>query len=206
MKEKENLIVITADKAGFEYDIHALVKAFYPACEVKVFVEENTRASSDLGLPDIDIKFTREAVLLSFIEEEGGRASFGAHKIEIGENMTRPEIKNRLKQLLYTVLSEHTGIQLPWGTLTGIRPVKIPMTMLTEGRSDRDIMEYMKKTYFISDEKGGLALEIAKGKKACLKAFTMRKVTVCTWGFPSALPHVCTVPLPLIPLPHGKNG
>lgn len=40
MMKKENLIVITTDKAGFEYDIHALVKAFYPACEVKVFVED----------------------------------------------------------------------------------------------------------------------------------------------------------------------
>ncbi len=169
MMKKDNLIVITVNNAGFEYDIHALVKAFYPACQVKVFVEENQKESSDLGLPDLDIQFTREAVLLSIIGGEGGRASFGIRKIEIDEGMARPEIKNRLKQLLYTVLSEHTGIQLPWGTLTGIRPVKIPMTMLTEGRSDGDIMEYMKETYFISDEKGGLALEIAKREKCLLE-------------------------------------
>ncbi len=169
MMKKENLIVITTDKAGFEYDIHALVKAFYPACEVKVFVEENHRESSDLGLPDLDIRFTKEAVLLSLIEGEGGRASFGVRKIAIGEDMTRPEVKNRLKQLLYTVLSEHTGKQLPWGTLTGIRPAKIPMTMLTEGKTDADIMEYMKETYFISDEKGALAIEIAKREKSLLE-------------------------------------
>lgn len=169
MMKKENLIVITTDKAGFEYDIHALVKAFYPACEVKVFVEEDQKESSDFGLPDIDIKFTREAVLLSLMEGEGSGASFGVRKIGIREGMTRPEVKNRLKQLLYTVLSEHTGIQLPWGTLTGIRPAKIPMTMLTEGRSDGEIMEYMKETYFISDEKGSLAIEIAKREKSLLE-------------------------------------
>ena len=168
MMKKENLIVITTDKAGFEYDIHALVKAFYPACEVKVFVEDQ-KESSDFGLPDIDIKFTREAVLLSLMEGEGSGASFGVRKIEIREGMTRPEVKNRLKQLLYTVLSEHTGIQLPWGTLTGIRPAKIPMTMITEGRSDGEIMEYMKETYFISDEKGSLAIEIAKREKSLLE-------------------------------------
>lgn len=164
----EQFIAVTVNQAGFEYDIHSLVKAFYPACEVKVYIGDTEKESSSPDCPDLDIKFTEEAVLLSWIAGEGGRASFGVKKVEITEAMTRPEIKNRLKQLIYVTLSEYTGRELPWGTLTGIRPAKIPMTMLEEGKTDADIMEYMKDTYLISQEKGKLAIQIAKREKSLL--------------------------------------
>lgn len=164
----ENFIAVTVNQAGFEYDIHSLVKAFYPACDVKVCIGDVEKESSSPDFPDLDIKFTGEAVLLSWIGGEGGRASFGVKKVKITEDMLRPEVKNRLKQLIYVTLSEYTGRELPWGTLTGIRPTKIPMTMLEEGKSDADIMEYMKETYLISDEKGDLAIQIAKREKFLL--------------------------------------
>ncbi len=166
--KNENFIAVTVNQAGFEYDIHSLVKAFYPACDVKVYAEEEEKESSSPEFPDLDIKFTGDAILLSVIGGEGGRASFGAKKIEITEDMPRPEVKNRLKQLIYVTLSECTGRKLPWGTLTGIRPAKIPMTMLEEGKSDGQIMEYMKNTYLISEEKGNLAIQIARREKTLL--------------------------------------
>lgn len=164
----ENFIAVTVNQAGFEYDIHSLVKAFYPACDVKVYAGDVEKESSGPEFPDLDIRFTEKAVLLSLISGGSGTASFGVKKVEITEDMPRAEVKNRLKQLIYVALSESTGKQLPWGTLTGIRPTKIPMTMLEEGRSDADIMEYMKETYFISDEKGKLAIQIARREKALL--------------------------------------
>lgn len=168
MKE-ENFIAINVNQAGFEYDIHSLVKAFYPACDVKVFIGDENEESSGAGLPDLNIHFTGEAVLISLIGGEDGTASFACKKIEISEDMPRPEIKNRLKQLIYQTLSDYTGKHLPWGTLTGIRPTKIPMAMLEEGRADDDITQYMKDTYFISDEKGDLAIQIAKREKKLLE-------------------------------------
>lgn len=167
MKE-ENLIVVTVNNAGFEYDIHSLVKAFYPACDVKVAVEE-TEESSGYGLPDLNIVFEKEAVLLSVSCGEGQTASFAANKVEISEDMPRPEVKNRLKQLIYATLSKHTGKQLPWGTLTGIRPTKIPMLLLEEGVNDEDILAYMADKYYAGEEKSRLALDIAKREKKLLE-------------------------------------
>ena len=167
MKEN-NLIVVTTNDASFEYDIHSLVKAFYPACTVKVTAEE-TVDSSDPELPDLHIMFEQEAVLVSLADGEDKTASFGAKKIEITHDMPRTEIKNRLKQLLYALLSEHTGKQLPWGTLTGIRPTKIPMAMLEEGAGEEEILKYMEDAYFTGEEKRVLALEIAKREKALLE-------------------------------------
>ena len=170
-----NLLSIVVNRAGFEYDIHSLVKAFYPAQDVKVFVSdsddgENNVTSSGGGLPDISITFSRGKISLSLIGDGNGNSNkdFCGYKVMLQPDMERGQIKNALKQLIYTALSEYTGKTLPWGTLTGIRPTKIPMTMMEENISDEDIMQYMKDTYYISEEKGTLAIDIARREKALL--------------------------------------
>lgn len=167
MKE-DRFISVTVNEGGFEYDIHSLVKAFYPECEVKVTIGEEAAEGSGEGLPDLHIQFEDQAVLLSLLGGEGNTASFGVKKIEISPDMPRPEVKNRLKQLIYTALSEYTGKKLPWGTLTGIRPTKIPMTLLEQGTSKGEILHYMQEHYFVSTEKGELAIEIADREKKLL--------------------------------------
>ncbi len=163
--KKENFIQVTVNQAGFEYDIHSLVKAFYPADEVKVVVGEEEDSDAEETL---HIDLSKEAVSLTLVNGGNGTASFGGRRAKLPVGIERPEIKNRLKKLIYEALSKHTGKKLPWGTLTGIRPTKIPMSMLEEGRSDEDILKYMRDTYLISDEKGELSLQIAKREKALL--------------------------------------
>ena len=78
----------------------------------------------------------------------------------------RPVVKNELKQLLYRILSAHTGKKLPWGTLTGIHPTKTcRMQFLEAGTggdteadsnnpfTEEEILDYMKETYYCSEEK-----------------------------------------------------
>ncbi len=177
----DNLVAILVNQAGFEYDIHSLVKAFYPACNVKVFTKEEQDApmqthegiydgkeKPSLNLPELMIDFTKEAVLVSLKGEEAGKDSIVRKKAALSPDMPRPEVKNHLKQVLYMALSEYTGKKLPWGNLTGIRPTKIPMSMLEKGKSSRKIMEYMENTYYISKEKGELAIQIAQREKEIL--------------------------------------
>lgn len=96
-------------------------------------------------------------------EEPAGQAFIAADFTE------RKEAKNQLKQGLYQILSGMTGKELPWGTLTGIRPTKIPMKLLEEGQSKETIRSYMKDTYFASDEKIELSIEIAERELDILK-------------------------------------
>ena len=77
--------------------------------------------------------------------------------------------KNELKRNIYTLLSKETGKELPWGNLTGIRPTRIVMNLMEEGRSDDEIRSYMKDTYFVSDEKIELSLLIAHREKEILR-------------------------------------
>lgn len=91
------------------------------------------------------------------------------------DKVTRPEMKNILKRLVYKLLSQVTGKTLPWGTLTGIRPTKVPLRMLEEGASDDEIRQYMKDAYETSDEKIATATEIAHTEHHILHSMDLEK-------------------------------
>ena len=86
----------------------------------------------------------------------------------------RFETKNQIKRRLYVLLMEQTGKTLPWGTLTGIRPTKIAMTKLAEGDTPEQVFHYMKQTYFTSNEKINLCIEIAQREEKLLSAIDYR--------------------------------
>ena len=79
------------------------------------------------------------------------------------------ETKNVIKQLFYRMLTERTGHELPWGSLTGIRPTKIALSRLEEGWKEEEIRSFMKKNYLASDEKIDLSIEIAAREKMLLE-------------------------------------
>ena len=124
---------------SFSYDIHSLLSAFYPGEKISV---KETEAGEGGGF---------------FMLFEGEEIS-----AEIPGDMERPQVKNLIKRRVYEYLSGLCGKTLPWGTLTGIRPTKIPMKLLREGRTDAEIAAYMKDVYLTSDEKIGLITRIAR--------------------------------------------
>lgn len=157
------MIFVQLNKENFEYDIHSLVKAFFPREEVSVCTEaEDTdeRISFRIDINYIDKEekdIDSEKISICIIDPCKGN-QYGETEVDFSN---RSETKNRLKQKLYKMLSEYTGQKLPWGTLTGIRPTKIPMGMLEQGKSREEIERYMEQTYFASREKIDLSIDIA---------------------------------------------
>ncbi|MBR5115707.1 MAG: coproporphyrinogen dehydrogenase HemZ, partial [Lachnospiraceae bacterium] len=82
----------------------------------------------------------------------------------------RYNAKNALKRLLYRMLSDETGKRLPWGSLTGIRPTHIPRTFLSAGWEEDKILAELRESYYVSEEKAKLALEIAETERDLLGA------------------------------------
>ena len=50
----------------------------------------------------------------------------------------------------------------PWGILTGIRPAKIAMKLLTEGKTDDEVVAYFINVCGTTAQKAALVLETAK--------------------------------------------
>lgn len=158
------MITVLLDKAEFEYDIHSLVKAFYPKEDVYVSTKDKEKKEEPVHY-HMDVQFAPEEIIFSWKRVEASEDNAnqnGITKRVAVDDTNRKETKNSLKRTLYQLLSEYTGVELPWGNLTGIRPTKIPMALLEEGKSEEEIARYMKETYFTSDEKIKLSIEIAE--------------------------------------------
>lgn len=165
------MLAVKLNQHQFEYDIHSLVKAFYPETDVKVFVDGEKELVSEDCFPFIEmiLEANRIVMKVSFPEQEPLVMDEPTNtQIDFATGEGRSDYKNELKQLIYRGLSEVTGKVLPWGTLTGIRPTKIPMTFLEEGKSEEEILAYMQEVYYVSEEKGKLAIDIAKREKELL--------------------------------------
>ena len=100
------MLAVRLNKAQFEYDIHSIIKAFYQAETVKVFEEGTKDFESDGDNPQITIRFGEKEIRVELSGTE--------YETALSSPEERPVVKNELKQLLYRILSAHTGKQLPW--------------------------------------------------------------------------------------------
>ncbi len=155
------MIEVKINDESFAYDIHSLIQAFYPGVEVQVRAKESFTEDTPLKMEAA----VNEKEILFRILENGECRQEGCVFVEDPE---RKAVKNQMKRLLYEKLCAFTGRRLPWGTLTGIRPVKIPMAMLEEGHSNLEIARYMWETYDCSKEKAALAISIANREREVL--------------------------------------
>lgn len=79
------------------------------------------------------------------------------------------DLKVYLKLNLFDLLSQVMRPCNPYGTLVGIRPVKLVHEMLKLGRSDHEISTYLKEVYRVTEEKISLMLGIAKLEQPILE-------------------------------------
>ncbi|MCI5699826.1 MAG: coproporphyrinogen dehydrogenase HemZ [Lachnospiraceae bacterium] len=158
-------VEIQLNKSDFEYDVHSLTKAFYPEDEVKVVSPQ--MGSSDVS-SDVQIILDYQESQIGITCTETGQCRY-QKVIALDYYKERTETKNQLKRLLYKALREVTGKELPWGTLSGIRPTKIPMKMLESGMTNVQIAQYMRETYYTNNAKTALAIAVANREKYILK-------------------------------------
>lgn len=178
------MIIVLFNKPEFEYDVHSLIKAFYPREEIAMYytcpesmVEgQNVACTHHEQSGDME-ELTRDASFVFRIDYADDATTVACTQKPCGDYIEvhlendgeRSQNKNQLKRALYDMLRTNTGKELPWGTLTGIRPTKIPMKLLEEGYSDQEIATYMHDTYAATPRKTSLAIEIAKRERELLQ-------------------------------------
>lgn len=162
---------ILLSQDNFAYDIHSLVKAFYPSEEVLISNNIDKLRESGCKEPDYFIELNNDSFQISH-GIESYKSGINASDLDINN---RPEYKNELKRALYNILSGATGISLPWGVLTGIRPTKIAKSILDNGLSKTDVIDKMTSAYYCSRAKSSLAADIAEYENEILSRIDYEK-------------------------------
>ena len=175
------MVGIVLNDNAYEQDIRELLMAFCPGEEIVHEAHPSLRFCVEGILSEDRTEFelclvfeggsSFRALAMEALEPEiqaECRAAWESNVLKVNYE-DRFETKNQIKRRLYVLLMEQTGKTLPWGTLTGIRPTKILMKFLEEGKTEAEIRVYMQKTYFASDEKIDLSIDIAERELEILK-------------------------------------
>lgn len=119
------------------YELEELIKEFLPPSR---YITLNSSTGRKKVSSDEDIPDGMEIIDLSFR----------------GKEMDR----DQAKQWLFRELSESTGYRPEWGTLTGVRPVKMAGEMMRfRGMSRDEIRKTFQDYYYLNEEKTDLVME-----------------------------------------------
>lgn len=150
------MIFMSINTHDYENDVRVMTGAFYPG--EKIIIDNSDECSLKVFVEVIDNHI--KAKIITKGQE---------HLIDVWcENNTQGSIRNLLKRELYKVYSVLTGKKLPWGTLTGIRPIKIPLALVEQGLSDEEIISHFKAEYLVNDSKANLGLLVAHNEHKLL--------------------------------------
>ena len=149
------MISLLLEDMTFEQDIRELLMAFYPE-EKYIYTNEDVFLSLFLSKKSIEYHVK--------IKSEDNVLEFSSPLRE-----TKFDTKNDLKRNIYINLLKLGNKELPWGTLTGIRPTKIVMEMLENDMSLEDIKKHLKEVYLVSDKRIKLCTDTAKNEFNILK-------------------------------------
>ena len=130
----------------YRYGIYQLFNIFFPNSEINFVESEEANYTLSLENDNINIKGLN-----------------GHQKYKIDESIPQ---KDNVKKSLYSYLKDETKKSFPWGTLIGIRPSKIALSLLSENKSSKDIIDHYYKTYLTSEKKAQLCIDVAKREAA----------------------------------------
>ncbi len=172
-----------------EYDIRALVMAFFPYTAPDYHISEENYirervkdCNSEKGT-DIYILMHERSI---FIECKGVKKEYA-----FDDKPDTKKYRDELKRLLYKTLNAAVKEELKWGTLTGVRPTKLAMKRILSGHDEEQVADYMQKEFFCSRQKAELCTEIAKREAGILKSIGFYEGYSVYIGIPFC-PTVCT--------------
>jgi len=198
-RNSQGMIDIILSEKDFDYELQALVNSFFPGHKCLVWTEGKEKQgkgklpsaednSDGIGSWRLAIRiFLGQGEIAISVLGNGFSQSRNV-LVGCGDDWHRHEdksahpyrtyYKNELKRLLFYMLRDWPEEALPegvakripaWGTMTGVRPTKIPMQALLSGKSIGQTRQDLERWYCCTEEKRELCLDIALREAELLK-------------------------------------
>ncbi|MGE4284466.1 MAG: coproporphyrinogen dehydrogenase HemZ, partial [Clostridia bacterium] len=155
----------------YKHDIELMARIFFSEQSVE-FVESEYEDDNDNDNEDVYIKSilkeeSYQLLALTSIHHKGSHKEYKIEK-QYSDRLDSLEYtklcKTILKLSFYHAAKEVSTVQVPWGTLTGIRPTKIIHSLIEQGKSGEQIEKLLSEQYAVSSKKIELALEVARNE------------------------------------------
>ncbi|MBE6889283.1 MAG: coproporphyrinogen dehydrogenase HemZ [Ruminococcaceae bacterium] len=124
----------------FQYEIERLFRAFFPPIKIALSTDK-ADAEGEYCLTQRSFDGS-EAVLSVRLCADVKDIS---REQRVPSDTPEKEQERVMSVLLYKVLSEYTGVEIPWGILTGVRPVKV-LSKLSDSEAQEKLLVSSEKT------------------------------------------------------------
>lgn len=164
------MIYLEQNAEIYNNDIRAMLQAFFDNEKV-VITKDDTRLSLKVEYTsdsDVETQVASGGYVTYTLEDEEG---YHVSKTVVVDYMNKKVARNPLKAALYHMLSDYTGKQLPWGSMTGVRPTKVATEWLENGKNDEEIRHLYTNTYLTIPQKADICIEVAKKEQELFQDF-----------------------------------
>ncbi|MCI8651715.1 MAG: coproporphyrinogen dehydrogenase HemZ [Oscillospiraceae bacterium] len=118
------------------------------------------------------------ALLLRENRWHNGVIRFPSEELDQAPELVYHTVQRALKQAFYRAGSALLGHDLPWGSLTGVRPTKLPTKALWEGASPAQAKRELEKTYHVSPARSKLAVDCARHSVSAKRSLLPEEVSL----------------------------
>ncbi|HBC96952.1 MAG TPA: coproporphyrinogen dehydrogenase HemZ [Clostridium sp.] len=138
-------IKIKLNNNKHRYQVFEIINLFYSFTHI-IFVEDDSW--------DFNIVIYENAMEIEDSES--------THQMEFQSGLTKNE---NIKKIVFLYFGRRIKKDLPWGTLVGIRPSKIALKLIEEGKNGKYIAEYFHRHFCCRQDKSKLCFDIANSEK-----------------------------------------
>lgn len=154
------------EASAYAYELERLIRNFSLPHKLEIFIGKAPQK-------DNYASFSADNQVLSVKVSEDGRTA--EEKSVVSDEL---ECENTLCSMLSRCMNRLGYPALPWGILTGVRPIKYIRSIYEKIRQEEKADKYIKEVLLVSDKKLQLAKDVIRLQKPVLSTLDLKKVSL----------------------------
>lgn len=160
-------MILYIDNHSFHYELENLIRVFYPNEKI-IRVYDESLIDSNPCIKTIYEEITPNKTAKLTVSAVFSDYSRTVNKTVVKDWRDFDELcELTFAQIIIELLASYTKITLPWGVLTGVRPVKL-FRNFCEKLGEKETKKYFADEFYVTEEKIDLAVETERNEKTIL--------------------------------------
>ena len=143
-----------------EYYVQTLCMLFFPGVKFSKNESVDSNLSADVSVQSVDDTVFATVILTN---ERGTEKGTACEQRKANAKVSAEQIA--CGKAFFEAGKKLTGLTPSWGILTGVRPAKLAISDLNNGKTKSEVRNALTKEYLVTPKKASLVTEIALVEK-----------------------------------------
>lgn len=158
------------------YYAQTLAMIFFPGAKFP----EDEEVTPETVVASIRLDENEKGIRAEVTLSQNGKSSSGFRETEWNDERFDRDRQRQIAagEAFMQAGEAFTGLTPPWGILTGVRPAKVAMELLDDGRTSAEAADEIEKAYHVTPVKAKLAVDVAAAEKRLITPETRKLCSV----------------------------